>query len=458
MILVAGLGMTGESVLRFLQAQHMPCLAYDTRANFDLEPLQRAFPEIKFAAGDLPKTWPKQIETLVLSPGIALKTPWVQALIAEGVEVIGDIELFARAVGVPVIGITGSNGKSTVTTLIGEALKTAGYQVAVAGNIGLPALDALMDEHDYEVFVLELSSFQLETTYSLHCVSAAILNISEDHMDRYDDLAAYTQAKFKIFADTEQALLPKGFTILGKLPEAVQYFGLDAPEREQDYGLLHREGKVYLARGNTPLIDTAQMQLKGKHHQLNALAMMALCEPFLISHSVFSQVLTDFAGLPHRTQLVAEVNGVQWIDDSKGTNVGATVTALETFGAQTVGRIFLLAGGVSKEADFSPLVPAVQANCHAVILFGRDRQAIAQAMQAQGFSTVYQVETLQEAVSLAATQVAGGDCVLFSPACASFDQFKNYVERGQAFKRIVQALFAPPGLNATHPEPVLLSE
>ncbi|CAN8142225.1 UDP-N-acetylmuramoyl-L-alanine--D-glutamate ligase [uncultured Thiomicrorhabdus sp.] len=441
MVLVAGLGITGQSVLRFLQAQQESCFAFDTRSDFDCNTLQSQFPQVSFATGEIPKPWLKQITTLVLSPGIDQREAWVQDLHKQGVEVIGDIELFARAVGVPVVAITGSNGKSTVTTLIGEALKTAGYEVAIAGNIGLPALDALLDEKEYEVFVLELSSFQLETTYSLHSISATVLNISEDHMDRYDDLAAYTQAKCKVFDDTELAVLPTDLPIPGIVANRQIHFGIEPPQSESDYGLMEREGQVYLAKGSDPLVNCGQMMLQGAHHQLNALAMMALCEPFEISKQVFSQVLTNFAGLPHRTQLVTEVNGVQWINDSKGTNVGATLTALQTFGPQIDGKVVLLAGGVSKDADFSPLLPSVQAFCSATILFGRDRDMLAKAL---GDSTkVCLVETLAEAVALAASMVNRGDSVLFSPACASFDQFKNYEERGEVFKEIVQQQFAP---------------
>lgn len=447
MILVAGLGITGQSVLRFLQAQEESCFAYDTRADFDTTELEKQFPECKFASGALPLRWREQITTVVLSPGIDQRDSWVKHLASQGAEIIGDIELFSRAVGVPVVAITGSNGKSTVTTLIGEALKTAGYEVAIAGNIGLPALDALMDENEYEVFVLELSSFQLETTYSLHSISSTVLNISEDHMDRYDDLAAYTQAKCKVFDDTELAVLPVDFqhTGLGAVPQV--RFGIEPPQSENDYGLMEREGQVYLAKGSQPLVNCAQMMLQGAHHQLNALAMMALCEPFEISKQVFSQVLTNFAGLPHRTQLVTEVNGVQWINDSKGTNVGATLTALQTFGPQIDGEVVLLAGGVSKDADFSPLLETVKTFCSAVILFGRDREILANALADSTY--IRQVDTLAEAVALAASMVNRGDCVLFSPACASFDQFKNYVERGEVFKEIVQQQFAPANHAAT---------
>ncbi|BBP46554.1 UDP-N-acetylmuramoylalanine--D-glutamate ligase [Thiosulfatimonas sediminis] len=445
MIMVAGLGITGQSVLRFLQTQQERCYAFDTRADFDIRPLRLQFPQVQFACGELPKRWREQVKTLVLSPGIDQREPWVQQLIKQGVEVIGDIELFARAVGVPVVAITGSNGKSTVTTLIGEALKTAGYEVAVAGNIGLPALDALLDERDYEVYVLELSSFQLETTYSLHSISATVLNISEDHMDRYDHMAAYTQAKCKVFDDTELAVLPTDLNLTGLGAVRQIRFGIEPPQSEHDYGLMEREGQVYLAKGAQPLVNCAQMLLQGAHHQLNALAMMALCEPFEVSKQVFSQVLTNFSGLPHRTQLVTEVNSVQWINDSKGTNVGATLTALQTFGPQIDGKIVLLAGGVSKDADFSSLLPTVQAYCSVTILFGRDREIIAQALREH--CDVCLVETLAEAVAMAASRVQSGDCVLFSPACASFDQFKNYAQRGEIFKEIVQQQFASPGVS-----------
>ena len=448
MVLVAGLGLTGQSVLRFYQRMGEPCLAFDTRESLDLAPLQAQFPEMQFAKGQLPDAWLTQFNTVVLSPGIAQTEPWVEKLKILGKEIIGDIELFARAVDAPVIGITGSNGKSSVTTLVGNALKTAGLQAGVGGNIGTPALDLLIDDTEYEVYVLELSSFQLETTYSLQTEASTVLNISEDHMDRYDSLEAYIQAKTRLLDQTALAVLPEDFHLLGvSHPEKVVRFGLQQADTlpENTYGLLETQAGIYLGKGQQPKVPLDALALKGKHHILNALAAMALTEPFAIAESVWQQVLNEFKGLPHRTQWVAEKAGVQWINDSKGTNVGATLTALETFSevaASNDGKVILLAGGVGKGADFSPLASAVQA-CKAVILFGQDASKIEQELiqnseKMPEFPVLMQsVSTLGEAVQAAEGLAEAGDVVLFSPACASFDQFANFVARGEAFEQLV---------------------
>lgn len=437
MYLVAGLGITGQSVLRYFQAQGETCFAYDTRSELDVTSLAAQFPDVAFATGHVPTAWVGQFETIVLSPGIAKSEPWVQYLLKLGKQVVGDIELFARAVGKPVIGITGSNGKSSVTTLTGMALKQAGYRVAVGGNLGEPALDLLMDASEYDVYVLELSSFQLETTYSLQSISSAVLNISEDHMDRYDELEDYIQAKTKLFEHTELAVLPEGFAEQGVIHHCpVVRFGLSEGfiSSTNDYGLLWQNGQAWLAKGQTPLVKVSDMALQGKHHQLNALAMMALCEPFDLQPQVFATVLNEFKGLPHRTQLVVNYRDIEWINDSKGTNVGATLTAIESIGQQAAhrhGKVILLAGGVGKDADFSPLQPAVHQYCRQVILFGRDRQKMANALPHEA---VIQVESLAEAVTKATELAQPHDSVLLSPACASFDQFDNYAQRGQAFE------------------------
>ncbi|MBD3755733.1 MAG: UDP-N-acetylmuramoyl-L-alanine--D-glutamate ligase [Gammaproteobacteria bacterium] len=445
MYLVAGLGITGQSVLRYFKAQGESCFAYDTREELDVSALAQQFPEVEFATGHLPTAWITQFETIVLSPGIAQSEPWVMNLRKLGKQVIGDIELFARAVGVPVIGITGSNGKSTVTTLTGLALQQAGYKAAMGGNLGQPALDLLLDETDYDVYVLELSSFQLETTYSLQTISSTVLNVSEDHMDRYEDLEDYIQAKTKVFEQTDLAVLPEDFSEHGMIHHCpVVHFGLSESFKRgpDDYGVIEHQDELWLARGQQPLVKVSDMVLQGKHHRLNALAMMALCQPFNIAPAVFQKVLSEFKGLPHRTQLVVNYKDVEWINDSKGTNVGATLTAIETMGQQArhrQGQIILLAGGVGKDADFTPLRPAVHEYCRQTIVFGRDREQIAAALPHE---TVAQVETLAQAIALAAETAQAGDCVLFSPACASFDQFDNYAHRGKVFEQLVGEMVA----------------
>ena len=437
MYLVAGLGVTGQSVLRYFQAQGEPCLAYDTREELDVSHIAALFTGVEFATGQLPADWISQIDTVVLSPGISVEEPWVAGLRRLGKPIIGDVELFCRTVGVPVIGITGSNGKSTVTTLTGMALQEAGYATAMGGNLGEPVLDLLMDDNEYDVYVLELSSFQLETTYSLQTVSSTVLNISEDHMDRYNEIEDYIQAKTKVFENTELAVLPEGFSVEGLIHRSpVLNFGLSEGFIQSDhyYGLIVESEQAWLGHGQTKMVKVSDMALQGKHHQLNALAMMALCAPFKLEHAIFSTVLAKFKGLPHRTQLVVNFKGVDWINDSKGTNVGATLTAIESVGEQALkasGSLILIVGGVGKGADFSPLQPAVHQYCRHVIVFGRDQQLIADALNKESVS---QVDSLQQAVELAGSMAKENDKVLFSPACASFDQYPNYIKRGEAFE------------------------
>lgn len=440
MYLVVGLGITGQSVLRFFHQQGEPCLAFDTRADFDLTSLVAAYPEMKFAKGHLPSEWSKWVETVVLSPGVAKSEAWLDIFKAANIPIIGDIELFARASSCPIVAITGSNGKSTVTTLVSEVLKQAGYSVGMGGNIGVPALDLLTGDSTHDVYVLELSSFQLETTYSLHTVSATVLNISEDHMDRYEGLNDYLQAKMTILNDTEWSVLP---VELKESPNANRerslHFGYfdGAPLTENQYGVIHCNDEDWLGYGQSPLVRVKDMALQARHHQLNALATLALCRPFNLAASCFQTVLSRFKGLPHRTQKVAEIDGVAWINDSKGTNVGATLAAMKSLAMQAQGKLILLAGGVGKDADFSLLRPAVDAYCRHVFLFGRDSAKIAQHLAAEKTTELL---TLKDAVTQARRLAQPGDIVLFSPACASFDQFDNYVARGEAFEAMVNAL------------------
>ena len=441
MYLVAGLGVTGQSVLNYFKTQDEVCLAFDTREDFDLTSLKKAYPEVEFAAGEIPNSWNNRFDTIVLSPGISKQEPWVKALRKLGKQVIGDIELFARAVGQPVIAITGSNGKSTVTTITGMALQEAGYLVGVGGNIGEPALNLLVDDNEYDVYVLELSSFQLETTYSLISVSSTILNISEDHMDRYLGIEDYIKAKTKVFAQTDLAVIPEGLSDSGLIVhESLVHFSNAEGfiQSDDDYGVLIKEGQRWLGHGQVAQVKVSEMQLQGRHHELNALAMLALCSPFNVDNQHFERVLQHFTGLPHRTELVMVHNGVTWVNDSKGTNVGATITAIQSLGEQTEGKLVLIAGGVGKDADFSELIGPVSRYCKKVILFGRDQAIMYQALAANDALEIERVPDLSMAVGLAMESAKDTDCILFSPACASFDQFQNYVQRGEAFSQLVE--------------------
>ncbi len=419
MILVAGLGITGQSVIQYLNRNQQACVGFDTREDFCVEKLQQQFVEVEFYTGQLPVDVTEQITQIILSPGISLKEIWLDFFKKNKISIIGDIELFAQAVSKPIISITGSNGKSTVTSLVAEILSEAGYQVGMGGNIGVPALDLLSDESDYDVYVLELSSFQLETTYSLHSITATVLNISEDHMDRYDCLQAYISAKQRIFSHAESIILPVTAKNTNKFLKT-KFFG----ENE----------KIML--NDNEIIRPNEMKQKGKHHVLNAQAAIALTEPFNVSLQDYKTVFKRFQGLAHRAQMVLEHNGVQWINDSKGTNVGATITAIESLGNATK-NIILIAGGVGKGADFSPLTTITRQYCKQVILFGRDAKIIdSEIMHSKSLI----VKNLSEAVKIAAENSLAGDIVLFSPACASFDQFTNYVHRGEVFEALAKNL------------------
>ncbi len=441
MYLVAGLGVTGQSVLRYFKANGEACLGFDTREALDLNSLKTQFPEVEFVTGAVPTEWLAKFETIVLSPGISKNEPWVVSLKKLGKQVVGDIELFARAAGAPVIAITGSNGKSTVTTMTGMVLQEAGYSVGVGGNIGQPVLDLLIDDNDYDVYVLELSSFQLETTYSLTTASSTILNISEDHMDRYVGIEDYIQAKTKVFAETELAVIPAGLSDQGVIHhESMVHFciGEGFVKSDSDYGVIQFEGRSWLGHGTTPQVKVDSMRVQGRHHQMNALAMLALCQPFEVDNAHFEAVLGQFSGLPHRTEQVIVHQGVTWINDSKGTNVGATVTAIESLAEQIPGEVVLIAGGVGKGADFSDLVSPLSEHCRKVILFGKDRSMIRQDLMADSSIEVELVEDLTTAIGVAMETAQTEDCVLFSPACASFDQFKNYMHRGDVFSELVK--------------------
>jgi UDP-N-acetylmuramoylalanine--D-glutamate ligase len=371
-------------------------------------------------------------DRLVVSPGVPLAEPAVAGAIARGVPVVGDVELFAREAKAPIAAITGSNGKSTVTTLLGRMARLAGLRAAVGGNLGEPVLDLLDDA--VELYVLELSSFQLETTQSLRARASTVLNLSADHMDRYPDLAAYAAAKARIFAgagvavvnrdDPEVCAMPTTGTVVG--------FTLGAPARPEDYGLAPRDGETWLVRGETPLVRAGEVAIAGRHNLANALAALALGEACGLPLDAMGEALRTFGGLPHRTELVGEHRGVRFYDDSKGTNPGATRAALEGLvDAAGTARAVLIAGGDCKGADFAPLAPVAEALCRAVVLLGRDAPMLERVLA--GRLPLIPARDMDAAVHLAFGAAREGDCVLLSPACASFDMFDNYEHRGRVF-------------------------
>ncbi len=444
-VLVLGLGDTGLSALRWLHRQGALLSVADTRQTPPgLALLEEELPDIKLYLGALTSEPFEGLDLVVISPGVSLAEPMVQEVIKRGVPVIGDVELFAqhRSSAAKVIAITGSNGKSTVTTLVGEMCKISGLKTIVAGNIGLPVLDTL-DGEIPDVYVLELSSFQLETTSSLNPTAATVLNISEDHMDRYDGLEDYAAAKARIFFGTGLQVLNRQDQISMDMAlegRACVTFGLDEANKDNDFGLVQKDNATILMRGKNELVATQEMKISGLHNAANALAAMALCEAIGVPEEAMIKALKEYKGLPHRVEWVAEIGNITFYDDSKGTNVGATYAALQGLvGPNDSSKIVLIAGGDGKGQDFSPLNEIVARNARAVVLIGRDAPEIQKALKGTSVK-IDKAETLELAVRAAYHLAKPGDAVLLSPACASFDMFRNYVHRAEVFVQSVKAL------------------
>jgi UDP-N-acetylmuramoylalanine--D-glutamate ligase len=447
--LVLGLGDTGLSMARWLARRGAAVRVADTRETPPrAAELARvlptsildtgAFRESSFAAADL----------IAISPGIPVQQPSVARARARGVPVWGDIELFAQAAqaeGRPrVLAITGTNGKTTVTAMTGALCRAAGLDACVAGNIAPPVLDALMQREDSgappDVWVLELSSFQLETTYSLNATAGVVLNLSQDHCDRYHGMEDYAAAKARVFRGTGIQIVNRDDPLSRSMATPGRRaftFGLGEPELKGDWGIAERAGRAWLAENGDRVMAVDELQIAGLQNAANALAALALCRAIDLPYAPLVDGLRAFRGLPHRVEHVAEIDGVVFFDDSKGTNVGATVAALAGIGRPTV----LIAGGDGKGQDFTPLKPAVAAHARAVVLLGRDGPAIGRALAGSGVPTLA-ATTLPDAVNLAFGVAQQGDAVLLSPACASFDMFRNYEHRAQVFVAAVRALEA----------------
>jgi len=439
-VLVLGLGDTGLSALRWLHSQGARLSVADTRdVPPGLDALKAELPNVVVYTGALKPAVFDGVDLAVISPGVPLSEPEIQAAIKRGVPVVGDVELFAqyRPASAKLIAITGANGKTTVTTLVGEMCKAAGLKTIVAGNIGLPVLDTLSMETP-DVYVLELSSFQLETTNSLLADAATMLNLSEDHMDRYDSMQSYAVAKAHIFYHAKLQVLNRDDAwsmMMSRAKLAQVTFGLDDAVAEQDYGIKQVDGEAWLSCGTHDLMNIRDLKIAGLHNASNALAAIALCRGIGLDFAPIIQTLYNFKGLPHRVEWVANIDEVDYYDDSKGTNVGATCAALSGLSQKVV----LIAGGDGKGQDFSPLKDAVSANARAVVLIGRDAALI----EAELLSTnvpMYHAADLPEAVTIARKLAQIGDAVLLSPACASFDMFKNYVHRAEVFVAAVKRM------------------
>ena len=429
-VVIIGLGLTGLSCVDFFLAQGVTPRVMDTRVS--PPGLDKLPGQVERHLGGINGDWLLAADLIVASPGVALAHPILSEAVEAGIEIVGDIELFCREAQAPIVAITGSNGKSTVTTLVGEMAKAAGWQVGVGGNIGLPALSLL--QSPAQLYVLELSSFQLETTHSLKAAAATILNVSEDHMDRYPlGMQQYRAAKLRVYEDAQVCIVNADdaltMPVRGADTRCVS-FGVDFG----DYHLNKQQGSIWLRVKGEKVLNTAEMKMVGQHNYTNALAALALADAVGLPRASSLAALTHFNGLAHRFQLVHEHQGVRWINDSKATNVGSTEAALN--GLQVKGTLWLLMGGDGKSADFTPLIPWLQGDNVRLYCFGRDGDALA-ALRPE---IAVRTETMRQAMEQIAPQVKAGDMVLLSPACASLDQFRNFEQRGEQFAQLAKEL------------------
>lgn len=438
---IIGMGVTGYSCLRYLAAAD-DLLVLDTRdmpPNADAARAAAPGAEFRFGRGACDADF-SGVGRVIVSPGIALDHPLVARAAAAGASVVSDIDLFCEAAHAPIYSITGTNGKSTVTSLTGHLLSKLGRNPGVGGNLGEPALDLLADEHD--CYVLELSSFQLERMAGRRFEAAVVLNVTEDHIDRHGSMVAYAAAKRRIFTSVGRAVANRQdpLTLPTEPVSSLTTFGSDAPE-EGHWGLAQQDGELMLMWGSRPVIRQADLPLPGLHNALNVLAAFALVAEPGLEPARLAGAVAGFSGLAHRCQTVAEVRGVTFIDDSKATNVGAVLAALDGLGPQYSAdrpRLLLVAGGDGKGADFSPLADPVRRYVKAVLLIGRDAPLLERALA--GTVPLVRVADMQQAVTSAMDRAEPGDVVLLSPACASLDMFRNYAERGDVFRAAAEAL------------------
>ena len=439
--LVVGLGVSGMSVVRYLKRIEASFDVVESNTERFLERLrdEPALNDVRHHTGELSVALLTDYSCVVVSPGVSVRSDIFKQARAEGVEIVGDVELFAREVSKPVIAVTGSNGKSTVVSMAGELLNAANMKTAVVGNVGFACLDSLQDEL-IEIYVLELSSFQLETTHSLKPTVATVLNVSADHLDRYDGMGDYAEVKRSIYHNAQHVVvnLDDEMTVPADLSSFASVSSFSAANQNADWSLVGtKSGNLVLSGGSIAEIPASHVKVAGVHNSVNALAAMAMASLLIDAdksqlNQYFTAGFAGFSGLPHRTRLVCESDNVSWINDSKGTNVGATVSAIKGMAAPVV----LIAGGRGKNADYAPLREVVAELCTAVVLIGEDAEVIRNAIE--NTVPVYMESSMQDAVKRAAQIAKPGECVLLSPACASFDMFKNFEERGCVFESEVK--------------------
>jgi len=444
-VLVLGLGETGLSLVRWLSAQGARLRVADTRASPPgLDKVAEFVPRDVVHCGPLHEALLQGVDLIAISPGVPLAEPVVQRALARGIPVAGDIELFAQSLPMTprpkIIAITGANGKTTVTSMVGAMCRAAGLDTEVAGNISPAVLDVLLRRQGKQpqVWVLELSSFQLETTSSLNADAATVLNVTEDHLDRYPDMDAYAGAKARIFIGCQVRVLNRDdarSNAMTQAGSACVKFGIGSRHLGAEWTIADDGGETWLVHGQRRVLNGKELQVTGLHNVANALAALALCRAVGLPLEPLCAALRDFKGLPHRVEKVSEINGVDYYDDSKGTNVGATEAALEGLGKPVV----VILGGDGKGQDFSPLKPAVAEHARAAVLIGRDAGLIETALQGCG-KPVVRATDLPDAVRQAAGLARAGDAVLLSPACASFDMFRNYEHRAEVFVAAVHEL------------------
>ncbi len=437
---IIGMGKTGQSCAQFLQSQNESFVWCDTREQpADVAWLRTQYPAVEFHCGALSADLLRDTSELIVSPGVTVLEPAIQAAVAAGVAVVGDIELFVRATQKPIIAITGSNAKSTVTTLIGDMAAACDLRAGVGGNLGTPVLDMLQQDANLDCYVLELSSFQLETTCSLRALVATVLNISDDHMDRYDSVHAYTEAKHRIYHNAKNIVFNRAdaLTQADEKNAALRWsFGVDSGDAQHGVGVKNFDGQPCLVLNQQKkIMPLSDIRIAGLHNVANVSAAFAIAAAAGWELERCAHAVREFKGLAHRCQWVAEKNGVRYYNDSKGTNVGATIAAIEGLAQEK--NLVLIAGGEGKGADFSVLSPVIGKYVRAVVLIGRDAGIIANYCSgAVQFHAASMIGAVQQAAAIA----QANDVVLLSPACASFDMFKNYEDRGAQFCAAVEAL------------------
>lgn len=433
--MIVGLGETGLSCARFFNRRGIPFSVMDRESSpRHLEALRALAPDVAFSTIDADELM--AAEEIVVSPGVPLSTPEIRRAVQSDVPVTGDVAIFADEATAPIVAITGSNGKSTVTALVGKMANYQGVSAGVGGNIGTPCLDLLDDDSD--LYVLELSSYQLETASPLPCEVAVVLNLSPDHLDRYDSREDYYRTKATIYQAARKAVVNRnaGFDFDVSQASSILTFGVDVPSDMDSFGLVRHDNKSWLARGSDLLLDVNELGIKGKHNHVNALAALAIGTHLGLDVTLMLETLKSYQGLEHRCEPIGEFQGVTYFNDSKSTNIASTEAAIEGLSGEAGRNVILILGGIDKGADFRELFAAVNRHVKSLLVYGRDADNIASALE-QSVSTT-KCDNIEEVVEQAVKHAESGDVVLFSPACASFDMFENFEHRGREFKRLLR--------------------